>query len=140
MVIKDIKSAIKKNSLKEDTYVYKASLEKLELDTLEAVSLDVEEELKQFLEDDRTKKKIYLYKIKLPKGTNYIAFTNIIFFDNKNMTLPVGMDLSSKILVDLSKLNISEENIKSLNKIQFEDEEDDFSKIIIKNIELNELK
>lgn len=139
-VIKDIKSAIKKNFLKEDMYVYKVTSEKLEFNTIEAVSLNVEEELKQFLENEKVKGKIYLYKIKLPKGTNFIAFTNIIFFDNKNMTLPVGMNLSSKILVNLDELNIEETNTKNLNKLQFEDEEDDFSKIIIKNIELNELK
>ena len=56
------------------------------------------------------------------------------------MTLPVGMNLSSKILVDLSELNINEEKLKKLNKLQFEDEEDDFSKIIVKDIEVIEFK
>lgn len=139
-VLKDIKNALNKNSLQEDMYVYKATSEKLEINTIEDVSLNPEEELKQFLKNDRTSGKIYLYKIKLSKGTNYIAFTNIIFFDNKNMTLPVGMNLSSKILIDLSELNINEKNVKRLNKLQFEDEEDDFSKIIVKNIEVIELK
>ena len=139
-VIKDIKSAMKKNSLKEDTYVYKISTEKLELNTIEAVSLDIEKELKQFFEQDKIKSKIYLYKIKIPKGTNFIAFTNIVFYDNKNMTLPVGMNLSSKILIDLGNLHMIEENTKSLKKLQFENEKDDFSKINVKNIELVELK
>ena len=44
-VIKDIKSAIKKNQLSEDMYVYKASSEELEFNTFEAVSLDSEKEL-----------------------------------------------------------------------------------------------
>ena len=139
-VLKDIKTAIKKNSLKEDMYVYKACSEKLELNTIEAVSLDAEEELRQFLKNNRRVNKIYLYKIKLPKQTNFIAFSNIIFFDNKNMTLPVGMNLSTKILVDLSELKLNDKQIKELNKLQFEEDDDDFSKIIVKNIEVNELK
>ena len=139
-VLKDIKSALKKNTLPEDMYVYKASSEQLELNTIEYVSLNLSDELNQILKDDKIRGKIYLYKIRLPKGTNYVAFSNIIFYDNKNKTLPVGMNLSSKILVDLSELNIEDKNIKELNKLQFEDEDDDFSKIVVRNINLSELK
>lgn len=135
----NIKTAIGKNSIEEDMYVYKVSAIPLDLDTIEEVSLDAERELKKFLKNNKGIEKIYLYKIKLPKGTNYVAFTNIIFFDNKNMTLPVGMDLSVSILVDLSTLELKLNETKKVNKLQFEDEEDDFSKIIIKNIEINEL-
>ena len=139
-VLKDIKTAMKKNALDEDVYVYKATIDQLEFNTLEQVSLDIKEELEQFLSTDKIRNKIYLYKIKLPKDTNYIAFTNIVFFDNKNMTLPLGMNLSSKILVDLSKLNINEKTTKELNKLQFEEEDNDFSKFVVKNIELVEIK
>lgn len=139
-VIKDIKTALKKNSLKEDMYVYKVSSAEQELHDLQGLSLDAEEELKEFLKNDKTRGKIYLYKIKLPKDTNYIAFTNIIFFDNKNMTLPVGMNLSSKILVDLSELELNKKQEKELNILEFEDEEDDFSKIMVKNIVVRELE
>ena len=138
-VIKDIKSAIKKNELTEDMYVYKACDEELEFDTFEDVSLNSESELNEFLEKEKNIDKIYLYKIKLPKGTNYIAFSNIIFFDNKNMTLPLGMNLSNKILVDLSNVTINEKKSKRINKLEFE-EDDDFSNIIVKNINLKEIK
>ena len=121
-------------------YVYKSSPEKLEFNTIESVSLNAEEELNQFLKKNKKSDKVYLYKIKLPKGTNYIALTNIIYYDNKNMTLPLGMNLSTNILIDLSKLDIEEKKSRELNKLQFEDDEDDFSKIIIKNINLNEIK
>ena len=139
-VLKDIKNAIKKNTLPEDMYVYKASSEELEFNTIEAVSLDSEKELNEFLKEEKNVDNLYLYKIKLPKGTNYIAFTNIIFFDNKNMTLPLGMNLSSKILVDLSNITIDEEKNRKINKLQFEEDDYDFSNIIIKNISLNEIK
>ena len=82
-IVKDIKSALSKNQLEENTYVYKASYEKLDFNTIETVSLNVEKELTDFLANERINHKIYLYKIKLPKGTNFVAFSNIIFFDNK---------------------------------------------------------
>ena len=49
------------------------------------------------------------------------------------------MNLSDKILVDLSEYNINEEKSTNLNKLQFE-EDDDFANIIVKNINLNEVK
>ena len=121
-------------------YVYKVVSTPLEFNTFETVSLNAEEELNQFLKTNKLNDKIYLYKIKLPQGMNFVAFTNIIFYDNKNMTLPVGMNLSSKMLIDLSKLDIKEKNKKRLNKLEFKDSEDDFSEIIVRNIEINELK
>ena len=139
-VLKNLKTALKKNSLKEDMYVYKVVSTPLEFNTFETVSLNAEEELNQFLKTNKLNDKIYLYKIKLPQGMNFVAFTNIIFYDNKNMTLPVGMNLSSKMLIDLSKLDIKEKNKKRLNKLEFKDSEDDFSEIIVRNIEVNELK
>ena len=139
-VIKNIKKALNKNTLKEDMYVYKVTSEEKELDGIETFSLDAEKELNEFLKEDRISSKIYLYKLRLPKDTNFIAFTNIIFFDNKNMTLPVGMNLSSKILVDLSKLDLNTTRTKNLNKLGFEDEDYDFSKIVVKNICVEELE
>ena len=138
-VLENIKKAIKKNVLQEDMYVYKVTSEELEFNTIEDVSLNSENELNAFLKNEPNCKKLYLYKIKLPKGTNFVAFTNIIFFDNKNMTLPLGMNLSDKILVDLSEYNINEEKSTNLNKLQFE-EDDDFANIIVKNINLKEVK
>ena len=139
-VLENIKKAIKKNVLQEDMYVYKVASEELEFNTIEDVSLNSENELNNFLKKEPNCKKLYLlYKIKLSKGTNFAAFTNIIFFDNKNMTLPLGMNLSDKILVDLSEYNINEKTTTYLNKLQFE-EDDDFANIIVKNINLIEVK
>ena len=139
-VLKNINSALKKNQLNEDTYVYKVATESLDLNSLETVSLNIESELEDVLKNESEINKIYLYKIKLPKGTDFIAFTNIVFFDNKNMTLPLGMNLSEKILVNLSEVSLNEINKKKINKICFEDEDNDFSNIIMKNIMVKELE
>lgn len=138
-VIKELKVALRKSVLNEDMYVYKASSYELDFNSLETFSMDSEDELNQFLKLDRIRNKIFLYKIKIPKDTNFIAFSNIIFYNNKNMTLPVGMDLSKKILIDLNELNLQNTNTKNLNMLQFADEENDFSKAGIKHIEVIEM-
>ena len=139
-VIKNINSALKKNKLAEDTYVYKVSSEKLDLNSYEVVNLNMKSEIEEILKKEEKINKLYLYKIKLPKDTNFIAFSNIIYYDNKNMTLPLGMNISERILVDLSETNLNEINKKIVNKICFEDEKDDFSNIIIKSIMVKELE
>lgn len=139
-IIQNIQTALQKNSLDVDTYVYFISSESTIRKTFQLVSLSAEKEVNDFLNKNQNIMKLYLYKIKLPKGTNFIALSNIIFYENKNMTLPVGMNLSYKILIDFSKLDFTREKEISVNKLQFEDEEDIFSEIIIKNIEIEELK
>ena len=139
-VLKNINSAIQKNGLNEDTYVYMVSTEKQDLNSLEVLSLNLQSELDEVLKNESEINKLYLYKIKLPKDTKFIAFTNIIFYDNKNMTLPLGMNLSEKILVDLSNIDLDEINKKKINKICFEDEDNDFSNIVMKSIMVRELE
>ena len=140
-VIKDLKRATKKNSLDEDMYVYKAMSEDLDLEEFQTFSLNEELEVKEFIENNVSKRKaINLYRIKLPKGTNFIAFTNIVFYDNKNMTLPIGMNQSHKILIDLEPLNIKDNGNKTINKAYMEDDGNDFSKLMIREINIHELE
>lgn len=137
-IIKDIKKALKKNILPEDLFVYKVTPYKLDPEELQIFSLNEENELESYLQNDDGKNKFYLYKIKLNKGTNFIGFSNIIYYNNKNMTLPVGMDVSDKILIDLKSLELEEVNKRVIRKIKFLDNKNDFSKIALKTIEVQE--
>jgi hypothetical protein len=74
----------------------------------------------------------------LKEGTNAVDYTNIIFYDNQNKTLPVGQDLSTKILVDTSKLKLKLKDKSTFRIIQFEEENNDFSKTVIKTIHVFE--
>ena len=78
--------------------------------------------------------KINFYKINIKQGTNAISYTNCIFYDNQNKTLPVGQDLSTKILVDTTKLKLNLKNKTSFKIVEFENEKDDFSKVNVKTI------
>ena len=67
---------------------------------------------------------------------NYLF--NIIFYDNQNKTLPLGQDLSTKILVDTSKLELKLKGKKEFHIVNFEEKDNDFSNINIKTIEVCE--
>ena len=136
-ISRNIKKAIKKNELDEDIYVYKASDKEINFEGLEAFSLNEENELTQAMLRSN-KNNIYLYKIKLTKGTNFIAFSNIVLYNNKNMTLPVGMRESNRILVDTNDIKVKQEEVKIVNVEYLENKKDDFSDVIMKKIKVFE--
>ena len=69
---------------------------------------------------------------------NAISYTNIIFYDNQNKTLPIGQNISTKILVDLSNVDVKLINRTSFKITEIEDEKDDFSKVNVKTINVLE--
>ena len=128
-----IKNAISKTVVPEDLSVYKAFVdEKLVPKKINVFNINPEEEIKQVMSGKNNK--VYFYKINLKQGTNAVDYTNIIFYDNLNKTLPIGQDLSTKILIDVSKLKLQIKSKDIFKMIHFENEKDDFSKASIKNI------
>ena len=59
-------------------------------------------------------------------------------YNNRNMTLPVGMNESNQILIDHDKLNLNQSNNNKINIEYLEDEKDDFSKLLTRKIEIFE--
>lgn len=136
-VIGRIKKALEKVVVTDELSVYKAITdEKLDGSKINIFDINPEKEIEQALLMDSNK--INFYRIKLKKGTNAINYTNCIFYDNQNKTLPVGQDLSSKILIDISKLELKIKKKDTFKMLQMEDEKDDFSKINIKTINVFE--
>ena len=138
-VIKNIKQAIGKIKITEDAPVYKAMNEddinknmfnifnfNIENETNEAIAINDEDS-------------ITLYKLNVEKGMNAVLFTNCIFYDNQNKTLPVGMDLSSKIIVDMASSEIQKRKIASFGLARLEDEKDDFADIKTVHIDVLEI-
>ena len=132
-VIAYIKSALSKVVIPENISVYKAiSEEKIDDRKINIFNVNPENEIKENLNEEG--KKIYFYKFNLKEGTNGIAYTNSIFYDNQNKTLPVGQDLSSKMLIDINKLNLLLKNKTTFKILEFEDNKNDFSKSNIKTV------
>lgn len=136
-VIENIKSALGKVTISEDLPVYKAMPNKL-LDEKEinVFNINPESEMRDAIKQNESQ--INFYKINLKKGANAISFTNSIFYDNQNKTLPVGQDLSTRILVDVSKLDLDLKKKSSFKVIEFEEDKDDFSTIVLKTIQVFE--
>lgn len=137
---KEIKKALKKNRLDEDIYIYITSEDKLNIKGLLVASLNEEKNLYNYLKSSTKNKKIYIYRIKLPIQTSFVAFSNIIMYNNRNMTLPVGMNESDEILIDSDELNINQTYTKEIVIKYLENEKDDFSKTITQNIEICEFE
>ena len=139
-VDKELKKALTKNSLNEDLYVYFISENKIDFKGLMIVSLNEEKYMQDFIKYSESNNDIYIYRIKLPINTNFIGFTNIVMYNNRNMTLPVGMHESSQILIDYDKLNINQINNNQINIEYLENEKDDFSNIITRKINVLEFE
>lgn len=136
-VVKNILDALEKGIIPESLAIYKAiPAEELNKDKINVFNINPEEELKENL--NKEENKINLYKINLKEGNKGIAFTNNIFYDNQNKTLPIGMDLSNKLIVDISKLHLRLKNKNLFKVITFENEKDDFSSMVAKDITLFE--
>ncbi len=65
-------------------------------------NMDVEKELEQFKEDSQAGYNLIVLNYK--EGMPLLYYSNIMFFDNINQTLPIGMNLSSQVLIDSQRL------------------------------------
>ena len=137
IMLLNILKALEKGIIPENVPVYKTiDSEILNNKELNIFDMNLENEIKNV--KTYSESKVDLYKLNIKEGTKGIGFTNIIFYDNKNRTLPIGMNLSTKMLVDISKLNLKLVNQKCFKVISTENEDDDFSDIDIKDVEVFE--
>lgn len=132
-IIQNITKALEKGVIPESLPVYKAINENIMNNKgINVFNINPENEMKEASMSYGNN--INLYKLHIKEGTKGIGFTNIIFYDNKNKTLPVGMDLSTKMIIDTSKLHLKMLNQKSFNIMSFDNEQDDFSDFEIKKV------
>ncbi len=135
-IINKIKSALDKMTIEEELPIYKATEDELNSDNINVFNINPDNEIRECL--SKNSKEINLYKINLQGKVNCIPYTNIIFYDNQNKTLPLGMDLSSKILVDVNKLDINNVKNFEFSIANFENKDDEFSKVDISKVNVKE--
>ena len=100
-------------------------------------NLNVEKEIEKALTDTESGK-VNLYKMNFEKDVNAVAFSNCVYFDNQNKTLPIGMDKDTRILVKILDTDITLKDKKVIRVGQLEDNKDDASKLIVKTINVLE--
>lgn len=133
--VKNIKNAMGKVKLQDDITVYKAIPDnKIDKNMINVFNIDPEDEIKEVLKQDNDE--INFYKMELKPDSNVLGFTNCIFYKNKDKALLFGMDLSTKMIVDLANMENKLKKNQTFRVIVFEDENDDFSKMKIKEVNL----
>ena len=135
-VIENINSSFDKIKIPVDIPVYKCSAKDILEEQYNVFNIRATEALENILK--QKDKDINLYKVKINAGTNIIPFTNSIFFDNTNKTLPLGMNVKEEILLNNEITNIQKENEKKVNIVSYEEENNQFSKTYVKEINIKE--
>lgn len=77
---------------------------------------------------------IYLNKINVKKDSNIVYLSNSIYYDNNNKTLPLGMDITEEVLIDLERYEVTLKEKRSFRVM----EEQEGDKVKLKTIELKE--
>ena len=95
--------------------IYKCTEEPIDTENLEVFNINIQNCIK-----DDEKEREYLYKINVKEGINIVYLSNIIYFDNNNNTLPLGMDIDDKALINLKQYELKLKN-KDTIKINQED-------------------
>ena len=77
--------------------------EKIKNDSFELYNLNIEKALSEY--DDDGEGALNLIKLNYQEGLPLIYMSNIIYYDNNNQTLPLGMNVSSNVLIDTKRLD-----------------------------------
>lgn len=117
-VVKQIDSSYGKITTDYSMPIYKLDTQDLNLDGYGIYNINIQDEIQN---SDIKQNKLKLFKINLLEGMPVIYYTNILYYDNFNKTLPVGMNISSKVLLDNEKFEFNlkdkiEFNITEINK------------------------
>ena len=99
-----IQNAISKIRIDMEVDIYKIGnwTSKLKENNIEIYNLNINEEKINIGKEDKT---YNLYHLNIPAESNMLPLTNIVFYTNNNKTLPEGMDVSTQVIIDMSKYN-----------------------------------
>ncbi|MBR6033890.1 MAG: hypothetical protein IKP28_04040 [Clostridia bacterium] len=120
-----------------DMPIYKVTPieEKIDLYGYSIYSLDAGRELTN---GDSSQNEYNLFKVNLKEEMPAIYYTNIIFFDNFNKTLPLGMDKSTNLIINLDNFDFTLKNRKTFYTNQYFTKETDASFLITKKVNIYE--
>ncbi|MBR3613864.1 MAG: hypothetical protein IKL55_01635 [Clostridia bacterium] len=104
-IIGFLEGAIPKSKAEYDFSLYKVSqiTEKVKTKSFDVYNLNVEKALEEY--DDDGEGALNLIKLNFKEGLPLLYYSNIIFYDNNNQTLPIGMDVSSSVFMDCKKFS-----------------------------------
>ena len=95
------------NNMKK-IYADHAATTKLSEKALAVMDINPGNELSNF--EDKGEGALNLIKVNFKEGMPLLFYTNIMYYDNTNQTLPEGMNFSSRVLIDCSKFEFELKN------------------------------
>ena len=98
------------------------------MENLNTANLNATEELYKAARKMQEGENLYFYTIQLPKDAPLIYDTNITQYDNFNQTLPVGMDVTTQVLINLEEYKLTNKQEK---QIRINYQEDEFTNRVI---------
>ena len=105
-----LEDAYKKIKAPYDFSAYKLDAKTIEKEKWTILDLNPKNEIKNI-----NGELLILNRINIKEGMNALFYTNIMFYDNLNETLPIGMDLSTQILFDMQKYEFKLVSRKDFN-------------------------
>ena len=111
--LKLVEEAFHKISTPSEIPVYIAGTKELQKDNLNIANLNATEALYKEVEKNQTEN-LNFYTLLLPKNSPLLYYTNIIYFDNLNKTLPLGMDVTTEVLINLKKYKLEKKKEKEI--------------------------
>lgn len=136
-IVKNIKSSLDKSSLNLEISVYSVTSEKELSEHFNVFNLNTET-IAKCIEDMKEANNVTLYRLNLKENTKALALTNIIYYDNMNETLPLGMDESEGILLDNAGLKLELKNKKEIRMVCYKEKNNELSDTVIKTINVEE--
>lgn len=101
-ILSNIYEAFKKSSSPISIPIYYASTKMLEEIPMQVFSINPEETIKEKSEENQ----INLYRLNIKEKMPIIYFTNAMYYDNYNKTLPLGINTMAKCLIKLSNYEL----------------------------------
>ena len=123
---KSIDEALTKTKAIIDMNLYMAGNEKLNGDHIGVFHINP----MKAIEEQVKKEKISIYKIQVAEGMSLAYASNIIYYDNDHQTLPKGMNVSDKVIVDMSQYDLKVKKQKIFRINQEINEEENKTKIV----------
>ncbi len=103
-----IKKALSKTAISNNMSLYMASDSEIDRQGFSVFNINPQNAIDNLGKKDR----INVYRVNLRHGVPAIYFSNIIYYDNTNKTLPLGLNISDKVLVDMQDFNVIPKNQK----------------------------
>lgn len=104
-IISYLEGATPKVKSEYDLSLYKVCqiTEKVKEESFDIYNINAEKALEEYEDDGEGA--LNLIKLNYKEGLPLLYYTNVIFYDNINQTLPIGMEESSSVFIDCKKLN-----------------------------------